>query len=73
LSQFGFPFIVNRWNELRIIGPEETPGEDVYIPIETGFVENLWVPDMYLWYLSELKVINFLIPFSGKFVFVENV
>ena len=42
--------------------------EDLYIPIETGFVENLWIPDMYLWYLSELEVIKFLIPFSGKWI-----
>jgi len=54
-----------RWNELRLIGPAEVPDENVYIPIETGFVENLWLPDMYLWYLSDIEVIKFLIPFSG--------
>jgi len=58
-------FYLPRWEELRILGPEDVPNEEVYIPIETEFVENLWVPDMYLRYLSELEVINFLIPFSG--------
>jgi hypothetical protein len=61
-----------RWDELRILGPEDVPNEEVYIPIETEFVENLWVPDMYLWYLSELEVIDFLIPFSGLYFIIRK-
>ena len=58
-------FYLPRWDKLRILGPEDISNEEIYIPIETEFVENLWVPDMYLRFLSELEVINFLIPFSG--------
>jgi hypothetical protein len=58
-------FYLPRWDKLRILGPEDISNEEIYIPIETEFVKNLWVPDMYLRYLSELEVINFLIPFSG--------
>lgn len=58
-----------RWNDHRIVGPQ-IEDENYYDPIDTGFVKNLWVPDIYLWYLKSINVLDFLIPFSGKvFIF----
>ena len=54
-----------RWKEPRLVGP--TPDdENYYQPIDTGFIKNLWVPDVYLWYLKSIEVLDFLIPFAGK-------
>lgn len=58
-----------RWNDHRIVGPT-IEDETYYAPIDTGFVKNLWVPDIYLWYLKSINVLDFLIPFSGKSFFV---
>ena len=53
-----------RWQEPRIVGPAPDD-ENYYQPIDTGFIKHLWVPDIYLWYLKEIEVLDFLIPFAG--------
>lgn len=55
-----------RWNDERIKGPP-IEDETYYQPIDTGFIKNLWVPDIYLWYLKSIDVLDFLIPFAGYF------
>ena len=54
-----------RWQEPRLIGPKPDD-ENYYQPIDTGFIKNLWVPDVYLWYLKSIEVLDFLVPFAGK-------
>ena len=54
-----------RWKEPRLTGPVPED-ENYYQPIDTGFIKNLWVPDVYLWYLKSIEVLDFLIPFAGK-------
>jgi len=53
-----------RWTEARLVSPEETE-PNPYIPIDIDFVKNLWVPDIYIYHLKTIEVLNIFIPFAG--------
>jgi hypothetical protein len=53
-----------RWQEPRIVGPDPPP-DNPYVPIDIGFVKNLWVPDVYIYHLKKIEVLSVFIPFSG--------
>ena len=56
-----------RWQEPRIVGPDPPP-DNPYVPIDIGFVKNLWVPDVYIYHLKQIEVLSIFIPFSGDFI-----
>ena len=53
-----------RWQEKRFFGPDP-PADNPYVPIDIGFVNNLWVPDVYIYHLKTIEVLNIFIPFAG--------
>ena len=53
------------WNEPRIIA--STPDDpDMLIPIDIGFVKSMWLPDIYIYDMKEIKIPKFNIPFAGE-------
>ena len=55
-----------RWQEPRFFGPDP-PEKKPYVPIDIGFVNNLWVPDVYIYHLKTIEVLNIFIPFAGEY------
>ncbi len=49
-----------RWKEPRFFGPDP-PEKNPYVPIDIGFVNNLWVPDVYIYHLKTIEVLNIFI------------
>lgn len=54
-----------RWQEPRIIGPPP-PEDNPYVPIDLGFIDFLWVPDIYIYHLKSIQVLNIFTQFAGK-------
>ena len=54
-----------RWQEERFFGPDP-PADNPYVPIDIGFVNNLWVPDVYIYHLKSIEVLDIFIPFAGE-------
>ena len=53
------------WEDYRIIGPPDIdPTESC--PVDIGFANNLWIPDIYIYNVIEHQVSNFNFPFAGK-------
>jgi hypothetical protein len=59
------------WEDFRIHGPvQEDPKE--MTPIDFGFVDSLWLPDVYIYDLKEILLSKFNIPFAGNtFIFIN--
>ena len=52
------------WEDSRIQGPAlEDPTQ--MIPIDFGFVDSLWLPDVYIYDMKEIVLSKFNIPFAG--------
>jgi len=49
----------------RIIGPPPPP-DNAYVTVDIGFVDFLWVPDIYIYHLKTIKVLNIFTQFAGK-------
>ena len=53
------------WNEPRIIAT--TPHDpDMLKPIDIGFVDSMWLPDIYIYDMKEIITPKFNIPFAGE-------
>ena len=48
-----------------MIGPMP-PADNEYVPVDIGFVNFLWVPDIYIYHLKTSKVLNIFTQFAGK-------
>ncbi len=48
-----------------MIGPHP-PAENAYVPVDIGLIKFLWVPDIYIYHLKTIKVLNIFIPFAGR-------
>lgn len=59
-----------RWQEYRIDGPDP-PEDNPYVPIDIDFVKNLWVPDVYIYHLKTIEVLNIFIPFAGLYFYTK--
>ena len=55
----------NRWLEPRIEGPLP-PDENPYVPIDIKFINELWVPDVYVYFLKQIKFLKILKKLAGK-------
>jgi len=52
------------WEDSRIQGPAQEDPEQM-IPIDFGFVDSLWLPDVYIYDMKEILLSKFNIPFAG--------
>ncbi len=60
------------WQDFRIIGTSSDDPTAV-IPIDSRFVESLWLPDLYIYNMKEILPKKFNIPFAGTAIFVNLV
>ena len=52
------------WEDHRISGPtQEDP--NLKFPIDIGFANELWLPDVYIYDLKQIDIPKFYIPFAG--------
>lgn len=49
-----------------MIGPMP-PADNEYVPVDIGFVNFLWVPDIYIYHLKTIKVLNIFTQFAGSY------
>ena len=56
-----------RWQEPRVIGPPP-PEDNPYVPIDLGFIDFLWVPDIYIYHLKSILVTRIFTQFAGLWV-----
>ena len=54
-----------RWLEPRIVGPPP-PKDNPYVPIDIKFINELWVPDVYVYFLKEIDVLTIFTKFAGN-------
>ena len=67
-----FPLILSssknfdfRWLEPRIIGPSNS-SENPYVPIDIKFINELWVPDVYVYFLKQINILTIFTKFAGN-------
>ncbi|XP_023343176.1 gamma-aminobutyric acid receptor subunit pi [Eurytemora carolleeae] len=60
-----------RWLEPRIIGPSNS-SENPYVPIDIKFINELWVPDVYVYFLKQINILTIFTKFAGLFVVNGN-
>jgi len=60
-----------RWLEPRIEGPPP-PADNPYVPIDIKFINELWVPDVYVYFLKQINVLTIFTRFAGLFVVNGN-
>ena len=53
-----------RWEEPRLLIPLNRSSG--YIAIDVSFFENLWVPDIYIYHLKEIRSYKIFTDFAGK-------
>ena len=56
---------ISRWMEPRIEGPPP-PKDNPYVPIDIKFINELWVPDVYVYFLKEINVLTIFTKFAGQ-------
>ena len=54
-----------RWLEPRIEGPPP-PADNPYVPIDIKFINELWVPDVYVYFLKQINVLTIFTKFAGN-------
>lgn len=54
-----------RWQEPRVLGPPP-PEDNPYVPIDLGLIDYLWVPDIYIYHLKTIQVLNIFTQFAGR-------
>ena len=54
-----------RWLEPRIEGPPP-PKDNPYVPIDIKFIDELWVPDVYVYFLKQINVLTIFTKFAGN-------
>ena len=57
--------LIRRWLEPRIEGPPP-PADNPYVPIDIKFINELWVPDVYVYFLKKINVLTIFTKFAGK-------
>ena len=55
-----------RWTEPRLRSPATKPGDNPYVAIDLGLIDFLWVPDVYIYHLKTIQVLNIFTQFAGK-------
>jgi hypothetical protein len=53
------------WEDSRIQGPAQDDPTQM-IPIDFGFVDSIWLPDIYIYDMKEILLSKFNIPFAGN-------
>lgn len=42
--------------------------DNPYVPIDIKFINELWVPDVYVYFLKEIEVLTIFTKFAGVYV-----
>jgi len=53
------------WDDYRITGPDGIDPWESF-PVDIGFANNLWLPDLYIYNMKENIMSTFNIPVAGK-------
>ena len=56
--------------EPRIEGPPPDP-ENPYVAIDIKFINELWVPDIYVYFLKQINVLTVFTKFAGTNAFCK--
>ena len=56
---------MKRWLEPRIEGPPADP-DNPYVAVDIKFINDLWVPDIYVYFLKQINVLTVFTKFAGK-------
>ena len=60
-----FMYIGVSWKEPRLIAPiPDDPNK--LMPIDIGFIDHMWQPDIYIYDMKEIKFPKFNIPYAGE-------
>ena len=58
-------YLGGSWVDPRIISLDQVdPAEK--IPIDIGFADDLWLPDIYIYDMKEITIPKYYIPFAGE-------
>ena len=60
--------LIFRWLEPRIIGPSNST-DNPYVPIDIKFINELWVPDVYVYFLKQINILTIFTKFAGNSIF----
>ena len=60
-----------RWLEPRIEGPAPDP-DNPYVAVDIKFINELWVPDIYVYFLKRINVLTVFTKFAGLFIVNGN-
>lgn len=55
-----------RWQEPRLLSPSSHEGDNAYVAIDLGMIDFLWVPDVYIYHLKTIQVLNIFTQFAGE-------
>ena len=61
------PVCLPRWLEPRIEGPAPDP-DNPYVAVDIKFINELWVPDIYVYFLKRINVLTVFTKFAGLFI-----
>ena len=65
------PNNITRWLEPRIEGPAPDP-DNPYVAVDIKFINELWVPDIYVYFLKRINVLTVFTKFAGLFIVNGN-
>ena len=56
------------WDEPRLVSLKELSQEeqDEYLPIDLGFLDLLWLPDLYPYNMKSVKKHELVLPLAGE-------
>ena len=54
-----------RWEEPRLIA---NSSNEIYVPVDISFFDELWVPDVYIYHLKQIRRYKIFTDFAGLFV-----
>ena len=59
-------YLVLEWEDSRLIGQRLCSKEPCHVPVDTDMLSRIWLPDIYIYSLKTIKVLNVLNRFEGK-------
>ena len=54
------------WEDLALTGQHFCEKEPCHVPVDTDMLSRIWLPDIYIYSLKSIKVLNVLNRFEGK-------
>ena len=54
------------WKDPQLTGPYYCSKENDFTPVDLDMLPLIWVPDLYIYHLKSIKVLNVLREFAGR-------